>query len=203
MVKENEANEKNIEEVIEDITSETAEKAASNDNENKNETESAGTLIEDTSKIELADQIKNLQRQLEEVEDKNLRLQAEIANMQRSNTRERQDAAKYRSQALAQKLLDVIDNLERALEVEVKSEDGAAVKKGVEMVYSQVVQAFKEEQIEMLNPINQPFDPNFHQAVTTQPAEEGQDSDIVVNVLQKGYLLNDRIIRPAMVIVSA
>lgn len=203
MVKENEANEKNIEEVIEDITSETAEKAASNDNENKNETESAGTLIEDTSKIELADQIKNLQRQLEEVEDKNLRLQAEIANMQRSNTRERQDAAKYRSQALAQKLLDVIDNLERALEVEVKSEDGAAVKKGVEMVYSQVVQAFKEEQIEMLNPINQPFDPNFHQAVTTQPAEEGQDIDIVVNVLQKGYLLNDRIIRPAMVIVSA
>ena len=61
----------------------------------------------------------------------------------------------------------------------------------------------EEENIEVLNPINEAFDPNFHQAVTTQPAAEGEDTDVVVNVLQKGYLLNDRVIRPAMVIVSA
>ena len=93
--------------------------------------------------------------------------------------------------------------MERALAIEAKTEEGQAIHKGVEMVYDQILKAFKEEQIEQIDPIDQAFDPNFHQAVTTQPAEEGQDVDQVVAVLQKGYVLNDRVIRPAMVIVSA
>ncbi|MGX7108393.1 nucleotide exchange factor GrpE [Facklamia miroungae] len=151
---------------------------------------------EDTKEDELNIKIQAL-------EDRNLRLQAEIANMQRSNARERQDAAKYRSQSLANKLIDAIDNLERALQIEANSEESQAIHKGIQMVYDQVLQAFKEENIEVINPLNESFDPNYHQAVTTQPVSEGQEVDIVVNVLQKGYLLNDRIIRPAMVIVSA
>ncbi len=205
MVKENNTNEKDkdLEEVLEDITSEAADETAGSEQENSEAEKSSFHLDEDTTKKELADQLADLERKLEEKEDRSLRLQAEIANMKRSSTRERQDAAKYRSQSLAQKLLDAMDNLERALEVEAESEDAQAVKKGVEMVYNQIIQAFKEENIEVLNPINEAFDPNFHQAVTTQPAAEGEDTDVVVNVLQKGYLLNDRVIRPAMVIVSA
>lgn len=205
MVKENNTNEKDkdLEEVLEDITSEAAEEKAGSEQENSEAEKSSFHLDEDTTKKELADQLADLERKLEEKEDRSLRLQAEIANMKRISTRERQDAAKYRSQPLAQKLLDAMDNLERALEVEAESEDAQAVKKGVEMVYNQIIQAFKEENIEVLNPINEAFDPNFHQAVTTQPAAEGEDTDVVVNVLQKGYLLNDRVIRPAMVIVSA
>lgn len=205
MVKENNTNEKDkdLEEVLEDITSEAADETAGSEQENSEAEKSSFHLDEDTTKKELADQLADLERKLEEKEDRSLRLQAEIANMKRSSTRERQDAAKYRSQSLAQKLLDAMDNLERALEVEAESEDAQAVKKGVEMVYNQIIQAFKEENIEVLNPIHEAFDPNFHQAVTTQPAAEGEDTDVVVNVLQKGYLLNDRVIRPAMVIVSA
>lgn len=205
MVKENNTNEKDkdLEEVLEDITSEAADETAGSEQENSEAEKSSFHLDEDTTKKELTDQLADLERKLEEKEDRSLRLQAEIANMKRSSTRERQDAAKYRSQSLAQKLLDAMDNLERALEVEAESEDAQAVKKGVEMVYNQIIQAFKEENIEVLNPINEAFDPNFHQAVTTQPAAEGEDTDVVVNVLQKGYLLNDRVIRPAMVIVSA
>lgn len=150
-----------------------------------------------------AEEIDQLKAQIDQLEDQTLRLQAEMANIQRSNSRDRQEAAKYRSQPLAKGLVEALDNMERALAIEVKTEEGQAIHKGVEMVYDQILKAFKEEQIEQIDPIDQAFDPNFHQAVTTQPAEEGQDVDQVVAVLQKGYVLNDRVIRPAMVIVSA
>lgn len=157
---------------------------------------------EEGTAIPEGDEVAQLNENIQELEDKVLRLQAEIANIQRRNTRERQDAAKYRSQHLASHLIEVIDNLERALEVSVTSEDGQALKAGVEMVYSQFLQAFQNENIETINPLNEEFDPNFEQAVSTQPREEGQASNIVVNVLQKGYKIENRIIRPAMVIVS-
>lgn len=150
-----------------------------------------------------AEEIDQLKAQIDQLEDQTLRLQAEMANIQRSNSRDRQEAAKYRSQPLAKGLVEALDNMERALAIEVKTEEGQAIHKGVEMVYDQILKAFKEEQIEQIDPIDQAFDPNFHQAVTTQPVEEGQDVDQVVAVLQKGYVLNDRVIRPAMVIVSA
>lgn len=150
-----------------------------------------------------AEEIEQLKAQIDQLEDQTLRLQAEMANIQRSNSRDRQEAAKYRSQPLAKGLVEALDNMERALAIEAKTEEGQAIHKGVEMVYDQILKAFKEEQIEQIDPIDQAFDPNFHQAVTTQPAEEGQDVDQVVAVLQKGYVLNDRVIRPAMVIVSA
>lgn len=143
-----------------------------------------------------------LQAQLYEAEERNLRLQAEIANMRRINTRERQDAAKYRSQKLATQLLDVVDNLERALAADVTSEEATALKKGVEMVYNQFLTAFEKEKITVLDPLNEAFDPNYHQAVSVMPRAEDQAADVIINVLQKGYLLDDRILRPAMVIVS-
>ena len=152
--------------------------------------------------IEEIDPIVQLTAEKEALADQLLRLQAEMQNMRRIHTRERQDAAKYRSQSLATHLLDVVDNLERALATEVTSEDGQALKKGVEMVYQQFVTAFEKENIQVINPEGQVFDPNFHQAVSVLPAAEGMESDHVLNVLQKGYQLSERVLRPAMVIVS-
>lgn len=157
---------------------------------------------EEVEETEEANPLAELQAERDQLADQLLRLQAEIANMKRIHTREKQDAAKYRSQNLATSLLDIVDNLERALATEVNSEDGQALKKGVEMVYSQFVAAFEKEQITVIDPLNKLFDPNFHQAVSVTPASDGQASDTVVNVLQKGYQLSDRILRPAMVIVS-
>lgn len=151
---------------------------------------------------EEVDELESLKAENERLEDQVLRLQAEIANMQRTNQRERQDAAKYRSQSLAKELLDGMDNLERALETEIASEDGIALKHGVEMVLKQFQQGFANEHIEILDPIGQIFDPNFHQAVSVMPGEEGQETHTVIQVLQKGYILDDRVIRPAMVIVA-
>ncbi|MCW6665356.1 nucleotide exchange factor GrpE [Aerococcaceae bacterium NML191219] len=164
--------------------------------------ESSVESMDETTEIVEVDPLAELQAERDKLEDQLLRMQAEIANMKRIHTREKQDAAKYRSQSLATNLLDVIDNLERALATEATSEDALALKKGIEMVYAQFIAAFEKEQITVINPLNQAFDPNLHQAVSVMPASEGQESETVVNVLQKGYQLSDRILRPAMVIVS-
>lgn len=168
--------------------------------ENKQEKEFEETdVVEEEAEVS---EETELNQQLEEAQDRYLRVQAELANIQKRNAKERQDAAKYRSQSLATELLPVIDNLERALEIEVDDEKAVNFKKGVEMVYNMMVEALKNEKIEAINPINEPFDPNFHMSIQVQEAEEGQEPDTVINVIQKGYKLNDRILRPAMVVVA-
>ena len=143
-----------------------------------------------------------LQQEVEKLNDQVYRLSAEISNIQKRNAKERQDAAKYRSQSLAQNLLNVIDNLERAIASPSESEDAQNLKKGIEMVYESFLYALKEEGIEEIDALDQPFDPTLHHAVQTVPVEEGQEADKVVQVFQKGYKLKDRVLRPAMVIVS-
>lgn len=168
-------------------------------NEEPVEEQAVNEVEQDSEEV---DELSHLQEENDRLEDRILRLQAEIANMTRSHSRERQDLAKYRSQSLASKLLDVIDNLERALETEVTSEDGQALRKGVDMVYNQFIQAFADENIQVVNPINEEFNPNFHQAVTTAPVSTEHPENTVVQVLQKGYCIDSRVIRPAMVIVA-
>lgn len=169
----------------------------------ESEEETVDETIEQTETDAKKDELAELKAANAALEDRALRLQAEISNMQRTNARDRQNAAKYRSQSLATNLLEVVDNFERALTTEVTSDDALTLKKGIEMVHGQLLSALEREKVTMIDPLNEPFDPNFHQAVSTMPAEEGQASDVVVNVLQKGYQLDDRVIRPAMVIVSA
>ena len=143
-----------------------------------------------------------LQQEVERLNDQVYRLSAEISNIQKRNAKERQDAAKYRSQSLAQNLLNGIDNLERAIASPSESEDAQNLKKGIEMVYESFLYSLKEEGIEEIDALDQPFDPTLHHAVQTVPVEEGQEIDKVVQVFQKGYKLKDRVLRPAMVIVS-
>lgn len=169
----------------------------------ESEEETVDETIEQTETDAKKDELAELKAANAALEDRALRLQAEISNMQRTNARDRQNAAKYRSQSLATNLLEVVDNFERALTTEVTSDDALSLKKGIEMVHGQLLSALEREKVTMIDPLNEPFDPNFHQAVSTMPAEEGQATDVVVNVLQKGYQLDDRVIRPAMVIVSA
>ena len=165
------------------------------------ETEEFQETVEETEEVEPSVEEK-LQQEVSQLNDQVYRLSAEIANIQKRNAKERQDAAKYRSQSLAQNLLNVIDNLERAIASPSESEEAKNLKKGIEMVYEGFLYALKEEGIEEIEALNQPFDPNKHHAVQVIPAEEGQESDVVVQVFQKGYMLKDRVLRPAMVIVS-
>ncbi|CZQ83223.1 nucleotide exchange factor GrpE [Trichococcus collinsii] len=160
------------------------------------------TVVEGQETVTEASEVDTLKATLSETEDRLLRLQAELANIQKRNAKERQDAAKFRSQSLAQELLPVMDSLERALAIEVEDEKSLNLKKGLEMVMNLFTEAFAKEGISPIDPIDQPFDPNFHQSIQMQPAAEGQAPDAVVAVVQKGYTLKERVLRPAMVIVA-
>ena len=157
------------------------------------EVEAAEEPVEETpekSELDLANE------RAEDFENKYLRAHAEMQNIQRRANEERQSLQRYRSQDLAKKILPSLDNLERALQVEGLTED---VKKGIEMVRESLIQALKEEGVEEV--AVESFDPNLHMAVQTVPADEDNPADTIAQVLQKGYKLHERLLRPAMVVV--
>ena len=157
------------------------------------EVEAAEETVEETpgkSELDLANE------RAEEFENKYLRAHAEMQNIQRRANEARQSLQRYRSQDLAKKILPSLDNLERALQVEGLTED---VKKGIEMVRESLIQALKEEGVEEV--AVESFDPNLHMAVQTVPADEDNPADTIAQVLQKGYKLHERLLRPAMVVV--
>lgn len=148
------------------------------------------------------DEVAELQEKIEELEDQSLRLQAEIQNMRRRNQKDREQSARYRSQDLAKEILPAMDNLERALAIEVTDEAGKSLKQGIEMVLASFERALTATNVEEIEAEGKPFDPNFHEALAQVPAEEGQESGIVTEVYEKGYKLHDRVLRAAKVIVT-
>ena len=135
------------------------------------------------------------QEKAEEFENKYLRAHAEMQNIQRRANEERQQLQRYRSEDLAKAILPSLDNLERALSVEGLTDD---VKKGLEMVQASLIQALKEEGVEEVEV--ESFDHNLHMAVQTLPADDDHPADSIAQVLQKGYKLHERLLRPAMVV---
>ncbi|MBP1044794.1 nucleotide exchange factor GrpE [Enterococcus sp. BWM-S5] len=158
--------------------------------------------IQDQAEIVEETEVDTLKNELNEMEDKFLRARAEIANMSNRFKNERELLVRYRSQDLGKKILPAMDNLERAMAIEVDDEQGASLKKGISMVHESLLHALKEEGIEEIPAVGEPFDPNLHQAVQTVPADEGVASDTIVEVLQKGYKLQDRVLRASMVVVA-
>lgn len=141
-----------------------------------------------------------LQAELDESENKYLKLHAEVENFKRRSRQEAELNNKYKDQKIVESLLPVLDNLERALAIDGTDESFTALNKGVEMVYKNLVETLEQHDIKTIDALNQPFDPNFHQAVMTEAADA--DSNIVIEEFQKGYILKDRVIRPTMVKVS-
>lgn len=178
------ANQQNITEVID--ADETADVKENNSDENKME-----NLIEE------ADQLK---KENDDVMQRMLRTQAEYDNFKKRSQKEKEAERKYKAQDLVNDLLPAIDNFERALQVEVNDESSGFVE-GISMVYRQIKDALKAQDVEEIECVGKPFDPNLHHAVM-QVEEEEHDSDIVVEELQKGYMLKDKVIRPAMVKVN-
>lgn len=167
----------------------------------KQQEETAKETAEETVVDEKEQQIAELTAKLEEEENRYLRLRADYDNMLRRQKLDREAAEKFRAQSLLTDLLPVIDNLERALQVEVSSEDANALYKGVEMVYRQFLDAAGREGLEVIAAEGEAFDPNVHQAVMQEQDAE-KESGIVLRELQKGYKLKDRVLRPAMVSVN-
>lgn len=145
-------------------------------------------------------EIEKITAERDELSDKYIRAQAEIVNMRRRNEKEQASLLKYDGQKLAKAILPALDNLKRALTVE--AEHSEQLLKGVEMVQKDLLKALKENDIAEIEADGQKFDPNLHQAVQTVPADDDHPADTVVKVFQKGYILKDRVLRPAMVVVA-
>jgi molecular chaperone GrpE len=147
-------------------------------------------------------QIEQLQQQVADAKDQTLRAAAEAQNVRRRAEKDVENAHKYALEKFAGALLPVADNLERTLEVADRNNE--AVKpllEGVELTHKSLLDALKKFQIEQIDPLGAPFDPQFHEAVSMvdNPAAEPNS---VLHVMQKGFTLNGRLLRAAMVVVA-
>ncbi|MEI3609201.1 nucleotide exchange factor GrpE [Pseudogracilibacillus sp. SO10305] len=149
---------------------------------------------------EILQENEQLKQETTQLKDRMLRIQAEYDNFKRRTNEERLAERKYQSEKLAIALLSVLDNFERALQVEI-TEENKGLMDGMQMIYNQFAEALQSEEITAINAVNEQFDPNIHQAVM-QVEDESVESNIVVEELQKGYMLKDKVIRPAMVKVN-
>ena len=192
MTNEEEKETKPVDETSETVT--TAE-------ETPDQEETAeGETTEENDEVSQEDELLSMKEQVEASENKYLKLYAEFENFKRRNRQEAELNSKYKDQKFAENLLPLIDNLERALAIEGTDESFIALNKGVEMVYKNLVETLEKHDIKAIDALDQPFDPNFHQAVMTEASDK--ESDIVIEEFQKGYILKDRVIRPTMVKVS-
>ena len=131
------------------------------------------------------------------LEEKTLRAQAEIENVRKTSQKEVVKARIYASESLAKELLSPIDNLQRALE----HSDQDVPKSLLELVLKEINQAFSNNNVKEINPIGEKFNPNFHEALSVQE-DQKKDPDEILEVIQKGYSIEDRVIRPALVVVN-
>ena len=134
----------------------------------------------------------------EQESERYMRLMAEFQNFKRRAAREKSDIHAYANEKIIGELLPVLDNFERALET--KSDDVEGYAKGMELIFTQLKTALEHAGLEEIPALGEEFDPNVHNAVMTEDSDEHEDNHIS-KVLQKGYRLNDKVIRPSMVAV--
>jgi len=180
------SNEKEKEQVIEDL--ETTEEAVAE--------EEVLTVDEEGDPI---DPMQALQNEVAELKDKLLRQHAEMDNLRKRTAREVVDARKFAVEKFAVALLDVVDNLERALDVEEGSEK--AVREGVQLTLDAWHNMMTKFDVERIDAVGEQFDPHKHEALSKMPSDEAEGT--VINQHCAGYMLNGRLIRPAQVLVSS
>ncbi|HET8706776.1 MAG TPA: nucleotide exchange factor GrpE [Pseudomonadales bacterium] len=145
--------------------------------------------------------VAELEAKLAEQSDGVLRVRAEMQNIQRRAEQDVQKAHKYALEKFANELLPVVDNLERAVDAAGDHEAANAIKEGVLLTLKIFHDTLKKFGVEAVNPVGEPFNPEMHQAMTMAPSNTAEPNS-VLNVFQKGYTLNGRLLRPALVVVA-
>jgi molecular chaperone GrpE len=129
------------------------------------------------------------------------RMKAEFDNFRKRTQKEKDDIGKYGAEKLVTQLLPVLDNFSRALTSARNTQDFAALQQGVEMIYNQLSKVLENEGLTPIIAVGQPFDPNLHEALLRE--ESAAEENIVLEELEKGYYLKDKVLRPSRVKVSA
>jgi molecular chaperone GrpE len=182
-----------------EVVAQAAEEGAMQEEESAAGYDGSG---ENTAGDSLADEIERLQADLEQAKDMAMRAQADAQNVKRRAEQDVEKARKFALERFCSELLPVVDNLERALEA-TAGEDAALapIAEGVELTLKSFVDALRKFQIEPVDPVGEPFDPQMHQAMSMIENPDAEPNTVLM-VMQKGYTLNGRLVRPAMVMVS-
>jgi molecular chaperone GrpE len=171
--------------------------------ENKTPTATDQSLVADPAVQDLnsEQEMELVRTELNEARDKMLRAQAELENYRKRARRELDDERKYAEINLLRDLLPVVDNIGRATEAAGKNADAASLLEGIRMVQQQLKQLLERHHCQAIAPDGQHFDPAHHEAVMQQVSKDHEPSTVLA-VVQTGYQLYDRVIRPAQVVVS-
>ena len=144
-----------------------------------------------------------LETELAESKDRWLRTVAEMDNVRRRAARDAEDARRFANEKLLGELLPVLDNLQRAIEASAQTENFAGLKEGVELTQRLFMELLDRNGLRKIEAAGAAFDPNLHEAIMQVPPEDGQEAGQVVEELRTGYSLNDRVLRPSLVKVTA
>lgn len=161
-----------------------------------------GAETEAQASVEGEESLEKVREQRDEYLDLLKRSRAEFENYQKRNQREREQERRFMHKGFALDLLPVIDNLERALAAARSAADTSSLVEGVNITHSQLIDILRRHGITHIDALGQPFDPNVHHAVMKQPAQPGQESNTVVQVIENGYMIHELVLRPSVVIVA-
>ena len=187
----------------EDKEKEDGSEAAASDGENPQRKPEIADPVEDENPLEdLEAQLEAKEQEAKENYDRLLRVSAEFENYKKRATRDLEELRKFANQSLIKELLSVVDNLELAM----NSTNGhktidQGLLQGLEMTHKEILKVFEKFNVKPIEANGQAFDPTFHEAVM-QEETDNVDENTVINELQKGYLIHDRLLRPAMVVVA-
>lgn len=186
-------NEKEVKDLDdEDLEDESLEEEQQCNEVEEQETESQTEDIDDA-------ELDNSLRMQEELTNRLQRLQADFANYKKRVEKEKEGLVGFGIETLATEIFPVMDNFERALDSAEDKDD--PFYKGIEMIHSELVKVLNKNNIKEMDCLEEPFDPEFHHAVGMESTDK-YEKDTIIRILQKGYNMKDKVIRPAMVIVS-
>ena len=199
---------------MEEEVKQTAETDPLTDRENGRETEEKTARQPEEEKPEKGHKNRN-QRKMDalrqdnekiaqekaEIHDKYIRLYSEFDNYRRRTQREKLDLIKNASEQIIVGLLPVLDDMERALQYSAQTEGEEAEKEGMSLIYNTLKTFLTQQGLEAIQAIGEPFDVDLHEAVTTVPAEKEEDKGRVLDEIQKGYKLNEKVIRFSKVVI--
>ena len=155
-----------------------------------------------TPEEKLTEELEKAQRAIEEQKDKYLRLSAEFDNFRKRTMKEKAELIKNGGEKAINAVLPVLDDLERALQNLEKTEDVKAIYDGVNLIYQKFLKNLHQEGLEKMEPVGADFDTDYHEAIALVPAQSEEQKGKVLDCVQTGYKLNDKVIRHAKVVVG-
>lgn len=161
-----------------------------------------GIAIEDTSSDKIVPEVRAFEEKLAEMQDKYIRLSAEFDNYRKRTLREKIELSKYASEDMLLKIIPLMDDFERALQHMDTATDSAAMKNGIDLIYTKFSEFLKQNGIREIEALNSNFNVDLHEAVSKVPATENDLKGKVVDVVLKGYYLQDKVLRFSKVVVG-